>query len=146
MGTRSSKEIHLDSAYIATGTHDGADGTKTLRNIGAEFKSCNIGVGVVVENDTDGSSGVTVTITENEIVCTLAGGTNNTWTKGDTYYIYKTDTKDSYISSIDVDRRAGRRVKIGDQLTNKGYRPEDQDLDENNDEVWSPGHPEKSHA
>jgi len=144
--TRSSKEIHLDSDYIATGTNDGADGGLTLRNMSADFKSCGIGEGVAVYNDTDGSSGLTVTITESEILCTLAGGTNNTWTKGDTYYIYKTATKDSFISALNTDRLFGRKVSLGDQLTSKGRFSEDTDLDERTDKVFSPGYPEKSHG
>jgi len=143
MSTRSSKEIHLDSSYAATGLHDGVAATLTLRHIGADFKSCGVGVGVAVYNDTDGSSGLTVTVTETEILCTLSGGTNNTWTKGDTYYIYKTPTKDSFISSINTDRLFGRKVALGAQLTSEGRFSEDTDLD---DKDFSPGKPERSHS
>lgn len=143
--SRAQTIAHLDDDHVATGTHDGEDGTLTLRNMKASFKSCNIGVGVVVENDTDGSAGVTVSISEQEILCTLSGGTNNTWTKGDTYYIYATDTKGSIISTISVDRRFGRKVVKGDVLDANGILPADADLDENDENVFGPGQPSHSH-
>jgi len=142
---RAAKVSHTDSDYLARGTHDGANGGVVLRNDGADFKSCGVTVGVAVYNDTDGSSGLTTAVTENEVTCTLSGGSNNTWSRGDQYSIFKTSAKDSSISSISVDRRFGRKVVRGDVLTRKGFFPDDVDLDETVDEVFGPGQPLGSH-
>lgn len=142
---RAVKVTHTDSDYLATGTHSGASGGLILRNKGADFKSCGVTVGIAIYNDTDDSNGLTTAVTENEVTCTLAGGSNNTWTNGDTYKIYKTSSKDSTISHIYTDRRFGKKVVRGDILTRRGFFPEDQDLDEDIDEIFGEGFPEFAH-
>lgn len=142
---RATKVTHTDSDYLVRGNHGGADGTLTLRHKGADFKSCGITVGIAIENDTDGSAGLTTKITENTITCTLSGGTNNTWTKDDQYSIYKTSSKDSTISHIYTDRRFGKKVVRGDILTRRGFFPEDADIDEDIDEIFGEGQPEFAH-
>lgn len=142
---RGVKVSHKDDDYLATGSHAGADGGLILRNDGADFKSCGVTVGVAIYNDTDGSNGLVTAVTENTVTCTLSDGTNNTWTKDDTYYIYKTSAKDTAISNIYTDRRFGRKVVRGDILTRKGFFPEDADLDSKDEHVFGPGQPYSNH-
>jgi hypothetical protein len=139
------KVAHIDDEYLATGTHKGADGGLVLRNKGADFKSCGITAGVAIQNDTDSSAGLVTAVTENTVTCTLTGGTNNTWTNGDTYYIFKTAAEDTFISFTYTDRRFGRKVVKGDILNQKGFFLEDEDLDQDVDEVFGPNQPEHSH-
>ena len=136
---------HIDDDYLATGTHRGANGGLVLRNDGSDFKSCGITVGVAIYNNTDSSNGLVTVVTEDEVTCTLSGGTNNTWTNGDTYYIYKTAALNTLISSLNVDRRFGRKVVRGDILTEKGFFLDDVDLDQDVDEIFGPNQPEYSH-
>lgn len=144
--SRAQTIAHLDNDYLSRGLHDGPDGTLTLRHIGADFRSCGVGVGNAIENDTDGSAGLIATRTESEIICTLAGGTNNTWTKGDQYSVYKSSVKDSIISTISVDRLYGRKVVRGDILNARGRFEKDEDLDSENDNVFGPGQPSSDHS
>jgi hypothetical protein len=133
------KEVNLDDEYMLTCTHDYEDGGLVLKNKNAHFLITGVTVGVAIYNDTDGSNGLVTAVTETSVTCTLTGGTLNTWTNGDTAYIYKTATKDSLISSIDTDRSRGWKVVKGDVLDEDGFRPEDADLDE---DAFSPGFPE----
>ncbi len=139
------KEAHLDDTPFATGTHDGADGAAVLQDIGADFKSCGVQVGVLIKNTTDGSASITTARTEDTVTGVLAGGANNFWSNGDVYEIYITDTEDSEISSIWTDRRYGR--KADRDIMTAGIMPEDEDLDEWGDpHVFGPGQPEKPKA
>jgi len=142
---RAAKVAHIDDDYLATGTHKGADGGLVLRRKGADFKSCGITVGVAIQNDTDSSAGLTTAVTENTVTCTLTGGTNNTWTNGDTYYIFKTAAEDTLISVGYTDKRFGSKVVKGDVLTGRGFFPEDVDLDQDIDETFGPNQPEENH-
>jgi len=142
---RASKTVHIDSDYLAQGTHKGANGVLIIYDKGKDFKSCGITVGVAIYNDTDGSNGLVTVVTEDTVTCTLSGGTNNTWTKGDTYSIYKTATKNSYISSLSTDRRFGRKVVKGDDLNTRGFFEDDVDTDQDRDNVWGEGQPEERH-
>ena len=144
-GHRAQIVSHIDDDYLATGTHNGPAGGLVLRNRGAHFRSCGITVGVAIQNDTDGSAGLTTAVTEEEVTCTLSGGSSNTWTAGDTYFIFKTAAEDTPISKLNVDRRYSRKVVKGDILNDKGFFLEDVDLDEDEDEVWGPNQPEYSH-
>lgn len=138
---------HIDDVDypLMTGTHDGADGAAILQDKGADFKSCGVDpdVGQLVKNTTDGSEGAVTAVTEDTITCTLAGGTNNTWSNGDTYAILKTGTEDTVLSTQYGDRRFGRKVTHEDQLTEDGYLLDDVDLDQDDDEVFGPGQPER---
>ena len=142
---RAIKVAHIDDEYLATGTHKGADGGLVLNNQGADFLSCGITIGVAIQNNDDSSAGLVTAVTEDTVTCTLAGGSNNTWTNGDTYYIFKTAAEDTFISSLNVDRRYGRKVVKGDILTERGHFPEDVDLDENSEKVFGPNQPERGH-
>jgi hypothetical protein len=136
-------EVHRDTEYLATGTHKGA-ASLTINDPGKDFKSCGVAVGLAVKNTTDGSAGLVTAVTENTVTCTLAGGSLNTFTSGDTYEIYKTGTYNSKISSIYVDKRSGRKASSPSELTESGLFPEDVDLDENNEKVFGPHQPSRN--
>jgi len=143
---------HLDAARdansnivgLATGTHKGSNNAPVLSVPGADFKSCGIdpSVGQLVLNDTDGSEGVVTAVTEDTVTCTLTGGTDNDWDNGDTYIILKGATEDAVISTHWTDKRFGRKATNPDQLVD-GLFPEDVDLDEEGDEIFGPGQPER---
>jgi len=137
------KEVHTDSDYQLTCTHKGPNGGLILRNKDAHFALCGIAVGVAIYNDTDGSNGLVTAVTDTQVTCTLAGGAANTWTNGDTAYIYKTATKDGFLSAIDTDRSRGWKVVKGDVLDEDGFRPEDADLDRQDKNTFGPGQPER---
>ena len=142
---KAQKVSHIDDDYLATGTHSGADGGLVLRNKGADFKSCGVTIGVAIQNDDDSSAGLVTAVTEDTVTCTLASGTANTWTNGDTYYIFKTAAEDTFISSIYTDRRFGGKVVKGDILNSKGFFEADADLDQDIDEIFGEGQPESNH-
>jgi len=129
---------------LATGTHKGADGASILKDPEADFLSCGINsdVGQAIYNDTDGSNGTVTASTEDTVTCTLTGGTNNTWANGDTYFIYKTDTKGATLSTHYTDKRFGRKVTDKAELVD-GIQPADADLDEHDEHVFGPGQPER---
>lgn len=128
-----------------TGTHKGAADASVLSDPGADFRSCGVdpNVGQLVLNDTDGSEGAVTAVTEDTVTCTLSGGTDNDWDNGDTYIILKTDTEDEVISTLWTDKRHGRKVTDPAQLNEDGVFPEDADIDEEDEEVWGPGFPER---
>ena len=130
--------IDEEDEYLVTGTHKGASGTLTLVDRSKDFRVCGGIVGNVIKNDTDDSAGVITAITEHTVTCTLSDGSNNTWSSGDTYYILKTDTEDSVISTHWTDRLFGRKVSKKSELNEDGRFHEDADLD---DKEWSPGYP-----
>lgn len=144
---------HIDAARDAddnitglmTGTHKGADGASVLYDPGADFRSCGVdkNVAQLVLNDTDSSEGVVTASTEDTVTCTLAGGTNNTWANGDTYIILKTGTEDSAISQHWTDRRFGQKTTNPADLDEDGVFHADADIDEEDDEVFGPGQPER---
>jgi hypothetical protein len=137
-------EIHTDSDYLLAAKHNSAAaGGLILINKNAHFKSCGVTVGVAIYNDTDGSNGLVTVVTEDRVTCTLAGGTNNFWTQDDQAYIYKTATKDGYISKITTDRSAGRKVTRPSQLDDDGFLPDDADIDREERETFGPGQPER---
>lgn len=133
-------ERNLDDQPLFEGTHKGATSATTLNDPGADFKSCGAIVGSVVYNDTDESYGLITAVTEDELTLTLAGGSLNTWTSGDEYSVYVTDTKDSKISQIYTDKRYGHKVTDKAHLT-RGLFPEDVDLDENHENIFGPSQP-----
>jgi len=139
-------EIHLDSDPLAEGIVQ-VGGTSTFTDRTQEFRSCGVdpNLSLYCENATDGSHGAVTAVSQDEhtVTCALSGGSANVWAAGDAYKIYKTSTKDSEISKIWIDRRAGRKVTGKDRLE-KGILPEDVDLDEYRDNVFGPGQPERS--
>lgn len=140
-------ELNLNDTPLATGTHQGATGGVLIHD-GADFKSCGVIVGdsddgnqMLLENETDGSSGVITAVTESTVTCTLAGGSLNVWTAGDTYNIYRTDTKDEEISRCYVDRMYGQKVNRRDELNKRGHLVNEEDLDADGRKIFGPGQP-----
>jgi hypothetical protein len=153
-------EIHNDDDYIATGTHKGPDGVDYLYDPKADFLSCDISEDAHIENDTQAEYGAVVTVTEKMITTdndvyvatdgtyyttdgtpySLAGASGITWYTGDTYYIYKTRTKGSFISSIWTDLSRG--WKTDPKEMRLGWRNDDIDLDKNGEKIFGPGQPE----
>ena len=133
---------------LFTGTHKGADGGLVLRDDGKHFRSLGVDpdLDLVVYNDTDSSYGTITAADEDTVTCaSFTGGTNNTWTNGDEYSIYKTSTKDSFISKHYTDKRFGRKVTNPNELTPEGYLLDDVDLDEFDREVFGPNQPDRRH-
>lgn len=134
-------ETHKDDTPFAFGTHRRGANSASLVDPGSDFKSCGVMVGVLIRNTTDGSEGLITNVEEDEIEVTLAGGTDNDWDVGDEYEIYITDTYNSKISAIYVDKSKG--WKSDKETLDKGWRPEDVDRDKHD---WSDGFPEKPGA
>jgi hypothetical protein len=133
---------HRDTDYLFTGTHKGASGTLTLNDPGRDFRSSGAIVGLAIHNDTDSSTGLITAVTEDTVTCTLSGGSINTWSVGDTYKIYKTAVYDSKISTHWTDKRYGRKAMRKSDLVN-GLFPDDIDVDENTENIFGPGQPER---
>lgn len=131
-------ETHRDSDYLATGTHKGGSGDASLNDPGADFKSCGISgdLGQAIYNDTQSTNGNVTASTENTVT-----DDTNTWTDGDTYFIYKTATKNSVISTIWVDKSRGWKTEKKD--LDRGWRKEDVDLDRDEPHTWGPNQPER---
>ena len=139
-------EQHIDDQPFASGTHAVGSGKSVLNNPGKDFKSCGVAIGALLKNTTDGSECTVTSVTEDTVVCTLSGGTDNDWDVDDEYEIYQSGTEDSYISKCYTDRSRGWQVTHPDELDGETeYLPEDVDLDEHDDETWGPGQPSKSH-
>lgn len=135
-------EIHKDTDPLVAKTFAGVSGGLTIREIGADFKSCGVYPGLAVRNVTDGSSGHVVSASEDIVVITLAGGILNTLSDGDEYEIYKTTTYNSTISTHYVDRRYGHKVTKSEELVD-GIKKDELDIDEYERNVFSPGQPWK---
>ena len=123
---------HLDSDPLFTGTHDGADSSSYLQSMGAMFKTLGAIPGLYVENETKGTSGVIHSSTD-DVVYTNSGCLPFTlpftlpmeWDNGDTYNIYKTDTKNAPISYEWTDVSRGWQAYPRDLV--KGWMPEDRE-------------------
>lgn len=132
-----SPELNRDNDHLATGTHESAGfDAKYLRRTGADFASSGIVSGSCVRNITQGTTGLIVSVTENELETTID------WTVGDTYKIYRTGLYNSVISRIWTDVRHGRKATKQSELVD-GLFPEDRDLDEEDENVFGPGQPER---
>lgn len=73
--------------------HDGENNAAILTDTQAQFLNSGIraGVGMVLYNVTDGSSGVVTEVTEHTLTATLAGGAENLWDVNDVYRIVTID-------------------------------------------------------
>lgn len=169
---------HYDTEPLATGTHKGVNGSPSLYNPDALFMTCGITAGLAIEKvalnpsemtylTSDGEElvddGDTLLLTEDESADEsglVTSATDNTvlasgitrWEYGDTYNIYKTATKGSFISRIATDRLFGKKVTKPSELNNYGWIPEDADLDRDEDGLmvkrkdrpFGPGQPERT--
>lgn len=138
-------ETHIDDEALATGTHEGADGASVLY-AKKHFRSCGVSVGLAIHNDTQVTDGLVTAVTE----YTVADDTNS-WNYGDTYSIYKTSEKDTFLSRIKVDKSRGWKVTKEEELNANGWFPEDHDLDVDEDGFdidpppFGPNQPSRSH-
>ena len=155
-------ETKYDDTPLATGTHKGGTGNE-LYDPGADFKSCGVWVGAYIENDTEAEFSSVLTVTEDAIITEnsaaliesggevfytssgevfhVAGAAGITWHYGDTYNIYVTANRGTFISSMGVDASRGWKAEHK-SLNEEGWRPEDYDLDRNGEKVFSDGQPE----
>jgi len=135
-----SKEIFRDDQPLFQGTHTGADSSSTLRDDGARFKELGVNPSLsqYCENTTQETNG-SITASTSDTV-TVSGVT---WDNGDTYKIYRTSTKSSFISDQWVDVSRGWKIDRDDDMMDNGWRAKDYDLDEpNRRKVFGPGQPE----
>jgi hypothetical protein len=116
------KETYRDTGLL-TGTHQGATGAD-LYDPEVHFDVL-YAIGRLVEDVTDGSSGLVTSHARNSVTATLTGGSNNFWTTGDTYILYVGATKNAVISSTEVCRICGFACPK-DQLVN-GAHPKCED-------------------
>lgn len=74
----------------------GGAGNAALSDSHADFiaKGVVANVGMVLYNISDGSSGLVTAVTDTTMTATLAGGTTNLWSDGDTYRIVPIDAAD----------------------------------------------------
>ena len=159
-------EIHLDDDYLASGTHKGADGSTSLYDPKADFASCGVHEGAYIENVTQGAYGEISIVTERNVETsaeassyyittddtpyittdgtpyqtTDGGASNIVWNHGDTYKIYKTAVKGSFISSIWTDLSRGWKTQKEDMRL--GWKYDDIDLDRDGERIFGPGQPE----
>ncbi len=138
-------ETHTDSEYLLRTTHTFGSGGLVLKNDDAHFRLSGVTVGRAIYNDTDGSHGLVTEVAEGSVTCTLAGGINNYWSRNDQASIYKTATKDSFISKITTDRSAGRKVTKPGELDEDGFFIGEGDIDRHDPHVFGPGQPNRSH-
>jgi len=129
-------ETHRDDEYLMTGTHKGATST-TLFNRKADFASCGAFAGLYIENVTQTTNSLVATATEEEVTT----DDSISWDNGDTYEIYKTAAKDSFISSERVDLSRG--WKSDPETLERGWKKEDIDLDRDGKNIFGPGQPVK---
>uniref|UniRef100_A0A6H1ZG88 Uncharacterized protein n=1 Tax=viral metagenome TaxID=1070528 RepID=A0A6H1ZG88_9ZZZZ len=134
------REVNRDSDYLASDTHDGADAATTLRCDDVDFFVSGVIADLYIENTTQSTSSVIATVKAHEITT----DDNISWNKGDTFEIYKTGTKNSFISDTWCDVSRGWKITRGDKINKHGWREEDYDLDDKGrKKVFGPGQPEK---
>lgn len=133
------REIFRDDQPLFTGTHSGADSASTLRSQGAMFRSLGVdpNLSLYVENVTQSTGGALTAATDDEITATGV-----TWDYGDTYKVYATSTKNSYIGEQWTDVSRGWKAERG-KLDDEGWRLEDVDIDDHGRKrVFGHGQPE----
>lgn len=169
MAKTATREIHRDDSPMFTGTHKLADvqssvmqsetgsslldedgnvllfedssvvGSSYLYDKDACFRSLGVDpdLELYCENETQGTSG-TVTVATDDTV-TVDGVL---WYYGDTYNIYKTSTKNSFISGTWCDVSRGFKINHPDEINRYGWRLSDWDIDDRGRKrVFGPGQP-----
>lgn len=172
MAKTATREVHRDSEPLFTGTHEGANYSYTqligeggeedllledgegmlaedsgnpssvLKVKGANFRSLGVDpdLELYCENETQGTNGTVTAADENTV--TVSGVE---WYYGDTYSIYKTSTKDSFISGTWCDVSRGFKINHPKEINRHGWRKEDWDIDDKGRKrVFGPGQPEKN--
>ena len=88
-----------DNVTEVEGAVTGATSATVLIDADATFVTDEVAVGDRVDNTTDGSAGLVLTIdseTQLTLASSLTGGTNNAFTADDTYEIYDPDAETAY--------------------------------------------------
>ena len=151
-------ETNIDDDYLTTGTHQGSDGATDLYDPDAIFPIEGVIAGLAIYKDvtyvgfgltdgdgnyiTDGDgnilTGGSFVGDENGAVTSftdtgISSSGITSWNNGDTYSVYKTATKDSFISRIGIDKSRGWKYTNKSELTARGWRPKDVDIDKDTD-------------
>lgn len=121
-------DTHIDDDPLATGTHEGVDGSSFLYVKNMIFVTCDVRIGLAIHNETQDTDGLITAVTE-----TTVTDDTNTWDNGDTYSIYKTAAKDTFISRIATDKSRGWKVTEKSELNDYGWFPKDHDIDKDSD-------------
>lgn len=122
---------------FSLGTHKGPNASAFLRDIGANFKTYSVRVGMPVYRLRDNvpiSNGLITAVTDDTIT-----DDTNTWDDGDQYEIY-IQTKGTTISTMMTD--VSRGWKADPKELDRGWFPEDVPLDRENPHVFGPDQPE----
>ena len=152
-------DIHKDDQPLFSGTHSGADGSATLIDRGAHFRSLGVdpALGQFVENVTQTIGATVIAATDDEVTtgqvylwqgspvtwqaASSSWGGAFTWNNGDEYKIYATSTKNQIISRTYVDLSRGWKAERGELVD--GWRAEDIDQDDRGrKKVFGPSQPE----
>ena len=141
MSRTAAREIHRDDSPIFTGTHKGADASTVLRDKGVNFRALGVDpdLSQYCENETQSTGGPVTAATEDTVTVT-----DVTWDNEDTYNIYATSTKDSFISGVWCDVSRGWKIRKHTDVNREGWRHEDADIDDRGrKKVFGPGQPER---
>jgi len=141
MSRVATREIHRDDSPIFTGTHKGASSSATLYDKGVNFRALGVDpdLSQYCENETQSTGGAVTAADESNVTATGV-----TWDNGDTYNIYVSSTKDSFISGVWCDVSAGFKINKKSDVNREGWKNEDWDIDDRGrKDVFGPGYPEK---
>ncbi len=131
IASHSCEHLGDEISYRYTGTHTGADYepyTLTDANAGFPTHQGRDITGWIIDNTTDGSSGLITGNTTTTSTCAagLAGGTDSDWDSGDSYVIDRYDeeiggSKDEIIANLDLPYKNGSREYIHAWIEPYGY-------------------------
>lgn len=96
-GDGSVAKAAIDPKVLLSGSHDGGNNEADLEDSGQEFEEVSRLIRLnkdIVKNTTDVSQGVITGLSGNNVVATLAGGTDDDWDTNDDYEIIDGDTLD----------------------------------------------------
>lgn len=120
-----------DGTPTTSGTHGGSNGASILYDKDKYFDVL-ITIGVDCHNITQGTNGSITDITKDTVTVSDVN-----WDLNDKYEIYITNSKDSFISSYKTTKLLGRKWT-------KYYTDEDEQ--DEPDDVFTTGQPERSHT
>ena len=75
--------VNTGEKSIGSPQHDGANGASAFFDSNGNFMNDGVVIGDIIYNETDGSYGVIVNVTRNQITGRLRGGVNNSWATDD---------------------------------------------------------------
>ena len=140
MSKTATREIHRDDDYLVSDTHNGGDAATTIYNKSIDFYVSGVVPDLYIENTDTSESSLVATVTKH----TITTDDDIAFDNGETFKIYKTGTKDSYISGTWCDVSRGWKIHSHDDVNKHGWRHEDWDIDDRGrKKVFGPGFPEK---